>query len=118
MDAHAIVIRQPRQIEFDVLALNDPGPADLVVDVAYSGISTGTERLFWSGEMPDFPGMGYPLVPGYESAGKVVDAGPRPSPQNRKFCIRSWCQLFWSGARPFSVQPHRGWWYLLRESCP
>ncbi len=76
MDAQAIVIRQPRQIEFDVLALSDPGPADLVVDVAYSGISTGTERLFWSGEMPDFPGMGYPLVPGYESAGRVVDAGP------------------------------------------
>jgi 3-hydroxyethyl bacteriochlorophyllide a dehydrogenase len=76
LDANAVVIRQPRNIDFDLLALNDPGPADLVVDVAYSGISTGTERLFWSGEMPDFPGMGYPLVPGYESAGKVVEAGP------------------------------------------
>jgi 3-hydroxyethyl bacteriochlorophyllide a dehydrogenase len=26
--------------------------------------------------MPAFPGMGYPLVPGYESAGEVVQAGP------------------------------------------
>jgi 3-hydroxyethyl bacteriochlorophyllide a dehydrogenase len=25
--------------------------------------------------MPDFPGMGYPLVPGYESVGTVIDAG-------------------------------------------
>ena len=25
--------------------------------------------------MPDFPGMGYPLVPGYESIGRVIDAG-------------------------------------------
>jgi 3-hydroxyethyl bacteriochlorophyllide a dehydrogenase len=25
--------------------------------------------------MPPFPGMGYPLVPGYESVGRVVDAG-------------------------------------------
>jgi 3-hydroxyethyl bacteriochlorophyllide a dehydrogenase len=74
MQAKAIIIREPRRIECDVLPLNDPTPADLVVDVAYSGISTGTERLFWSGEMPDFPGMGYPLVPGYESAGRVVDA--------------------------------------------
>jgi 3-hydroxyethyl bacteriochlorophyllide a dehydrogenase len=57
------------------LTLNDAGPEDVVVDVAYSGISTGTERLFWSGEMPDFPGMGYPLVPGYESVGRVVEAG-------------------------------------------
>jgi 3-hydroxyethyl bacteriochlorophyllide a dehydrogenase len=25
--------------------------------------------------MPAFPGMGYPLVPGYESVGRIVDAG-------------------------------------------
>jgi 3-hydroxyethyl bacteriochlorophyllide a dehydrogenase len=25
--------------------------------------------------MPTFPGMGYPLVPGYESVGRIVDAG-------------------------------------------
>jgi 3-hydroxyethyl bacteriochlorophyllide a dehydrogenase len=74
--AHAIVIRRPRHIECEALPLNPAGPEDVVVDIAYSGISTGTERLLWSGEMPDFPGMGYPLVPGYESAGKVVDAGP------------------------------------------
>ncbi len=46
------------------------------MEVAWSGISTGTERLLWSGRMPDFPGMGYPLVPGYESVGIVVEAGP------------------------------------------
>jgi bacteriochlorophyllide a dehydrogenase len=28
--------------------------------------------------MPHFPGMGYPLVPGYESVGRVVEAGPQP----------------------------------------
>ena len=26
--------------------------------------------------MPPFPGMGYPLVPGYESVGRIVAAGP------------------------------------------
>ena len=26
--------------------------------------------------MPDFPGMGYPLVPGYETVGEVIEAGP------------------------------------------
>lgn len=59
----------------DTLALHAPGPSDLVVNVTHSGISTGTEKLFWSGEMPPFPGMGYPLVPGYEAAGEVVEAG-------------------------------------------
>ena len=27
--------------------------------------------------MPPFPGMGYPLIPGYEAAGEVVDATPK-----------------------------------------
>jgi bacteriochlorophyllide a dehydrogenase len=41
--------------------------------VRHSGISTGTEKLFWQGTMPPFPGMGYPLVPGYEAFGEVVE---------------------------------------------
>jgi len=35
----------------------------------------GTEKLMYNGSMPMFPGMGYPLVPGYEAVGTVVDAG-------------------------------------------
>jgi len=57
------------------LPLVEPGPADVVVDIDWSGISTGTERLLWLGRMPAFPGMGYPLVPGYESVGRVRGAG-------------------------------------------
>ena len=57
------------------LSLAAPGATDIVVDISHSGISTGTEKLFWTGEMPPFPGMGYPLVPGYEAAGEVVEAG-------------------------------------------
>ena len=60
-----------------MLELSPPGDEDVVVDVLWSGISTGTERLLWSGQMPMFPGMGYPLVPGYESVGKVREAGSR-----------------------------------------
>jgi 3-hydroxyethyl bacteriochlorophyllide a dehydrogenase len=52
-----------------------PRDGDVVVDVAWSGISTGTERLLYLGRMPPFPGMGYPLVPGYETVGRIVDAG-------------------------------------------
>jgi bacteriochlorophyllide a dehydrogenase len=48
---------------------------DVLIEIQYSGISTGTEKLLWTGQMPNFPGMGYPLVPGYESVGRIVDAG-------------------------------------------
>jgi bacteriochlorophyllide a dehydrogenase len=71
----AIILSGPKAIAARKIALSDPGHGDLVVEIAHSGISTGTEKLFWSGTMPPFPGMGYPLVPGYEAAGIVVEAG-------------------------------------------
>lgn len=76
MKTMAIVLQQPEHIAFSRLDLTDPGAADVVVDIEFSGISTGTEKLFWNGRMPPFPGMGYPLVPGYESVGRVVETGP------------------------------------------
>ena len=76
MEALAVVLQEPRQLSLERLPITPPGAADIVVDTRWSGISTGTERLLWSGRMPAFPGMGYPLVPGYESVGEVVEAGP------------------------------------------
>ncbi len=75
MDAIAVVLSQPEEIGLDRLALSAPGEDDVVIDVEWSGISTGTERLLYRGEMPMFPGMGYPLVPGYESVGRIAAAG-------------------------------------------
>lgn len=76
METTAVLLNGPRELAVDQLTLKAPGPDDLVVDILHSGISTGTEKLFWTGEMPPFPGMGYPLVPGYEAVGEVVEAAP------------------------------------------
>jgi 3-hydroxyethyl bacteriochlorophyllide a dehydrogenase len=73
MDTVAVVLEQPQRIALQTLALAEPVAGDVVVDVDVSGVSTGTERLLWSGQMPAFPGMGYPLVPGYESVGRIVE---------------------------------------------
>lgn len=75
MQTDAIVLSGPKDLSLQTLDLTAPGATDLVIDIHHSGISTGTEKLFWSGQMPPFPGMGYPLVPGYEAAGEVVEAG-------------------------------------------
>jgi 3-hydroxyethyl bacteriochlorophyllide a dehydrogenase len=77
MNALAVILERPEHLVLGQLDIAQPGEEDVVVDIAYSGISTGTERLLWSGRMPDFPGMGYPLVPGYESVGRVREAGSR-----------------------------------------
>jgi bacteriochlorophyllide a dehydrogenase len=74
MQTQAVVLEAPEAPGVRTLDLRAPVAGDVVVDMAWSGISTGTERLLWSGRMPPFPGMGYPLVPGYESVGEVVSA--------------------------------------------
>ncbi|MEM6669252.1 MAG: chlorophyll synthesis pathway protein BchC [Pseudomonadota bacterium] len=73
MNATAVVLEGPKSISVRPVALATPQADEIVVDIRYSGVSTGTEKLFWSGSMPPFPGMGYPLVPGYEAAGEVVE---------------------------------------------
>lgn len=75
MQALAVVLEKPGEIALRRLSLLPMQANDLLVEICWSGISTGTERLLWSGRMPPFPGLGYPLVPGYESVGRVVDAG-------------------------------------------
>ena len=76
MDALAVVLEAPERLVLSRVPISSPGDGDVVVDIAWSGISTGTEKLLWTGRMPHFPGMGYPLIPGYESVGRVRSAGP------------------------------------------
>ena len=74
IETEAVIIKDPGKLYLGNVALREPSAGEVVVETNFSGVSTGTERLFWNGEMPTFPGMGYPLVPGYEAVGEVVDA--------------------------------------------
>ncbi len=94
MKAVAVVIEEPERLTLTELPLSPAGDGDVIVDVQWSGISTGTERLLWSGHMPPFPGMGYPLVPGYESVGRVAAV-------NGQADLRPGDQVFVPGARCF-----------------
>jgi 3-hydroxyethyl bacteriochlorophyllide a dehydrogenase len=76
MDAAAVVFERPGDVAVRRLALRAPGPDDVIVETLASGVSTGTEKMLFQGTMPRFPGMAYPLVPGYESVARVVEAGP------------------------------------------
>lgn len=76
MEALAVLFEAPERLALRPVALVPLGEGDVLVEVAWTGISSGTERLLWTGRMPPFPGLAYPLVPGYESVGRVIDAGP------------------------------------------
>lgn len=75
MRSAAIVFEKPGALAVRRLALNAPDTADVVVASHFSGVSSGTEKMLYEGTMPTFPGMRYPLVPGYETVGTVVEAG-------------------------------------------
>ncbi len=75
MQTLAVVLNAPESLDLRPLEMHAMGDDDVLIAVEYSGISTGTERLLFTGRMPPFPGMGYPLVPGYESVGRITDAG-------------------------------------------
>ncbi|EKX56387.1 chlorophyll synthesis pathway protein BchC [Cereibacter johrii] len=93
MRTTAVILSGPRDLGLQTIQLNEPAPGDIVVEITHSGISTGTEKLFYTGQMPPFPGMGYPLVPGYEAAGEVVEAAPDTGfrPGDRVFVPGSNC---------------------------
>jgi bacteriochlorophyllide a dehydrogenase len=90
----AVVLEQPKRVSLERLPLDKPTTEDVTVETLWSGVSAGTERLLFEGRMPSFPGMGYPLVPGYESVGTVVESGP-----DAKIAIGT--QVFVPGAKCF-----------------
>ena len=74
LNVSAIVFGSDQRLSVSDVELTPPSEEDVVVDVRWSGISTGTEKLLWTGQMPPFPGLGYPLVPGYEAVGTIAEA--------------------------------------------
>lgn len=96
MQTTAVVFEQPERIGLQALAVAEPGDGDVLVRSEWSGISAGTEKLLFEGRMPAFPGMGYPLVPGYETVGRVVSVG-RNAPSDLEGRL-----VFVPGARGYS----------------
>lgn len=114
METTAVVLNCPRGLSLQSIPLIPADAEDVIVDIQVSGISTGTEKLLWTGEMPPFPGMGYPLVPGYEAMGEVVEAhaNTRLRPGDRVFVPGASCfgevrGLFGAAARQVATRPAR-----------
>ncbi|WP_131743385.1 zinc-dependent alcohol dehydrogenase [Actinomadura roseirufa] len=96
-EARAFWIRSPGKSEIRTTALPAPGPDDVLVRTAFSGVSRGTETLVFRGAVPasqhelmrapfqegEFPG---PVKYGYLNAG-VVEQGPSGLLGRSVFCL-------------------------------
>lgn len=106
--AQAVVFADAGQLDFRSVTLREPAADEVVVDIRYSSISAGTERLLFDGRLPPIPHLRYPLIPGYEAAGVVVEVGPdvtEVSPGDEVFVGGSMC--FTDVAAAFGGQASR-----------
>ena len=95
MKSTAVVFSRPKELSLQALELPQVQAGQLELAVHYSGISTDAERMLWDGSMSAFPGVGYPLIPGFETVGQVVKA-----PQGAK--LKEGDMVFVPGANCFS----------------
>lgn len=80
MNTKAIVITAPEQFALCDVELTEPGAGDVIVQTAYTSISAGTERMLLAGRMPH-PMLRFPVVPGYETVGRVIGRGVNVPPE-------------------------------------
>lgn len=67
----AVIIDQPGVMRVGETALPKPGPGEVLVAVAATGICAGDMYIYWGKN----PYAGYPLVAGHEIAGVVAELG-------------------------------------------
>jgi 2-desacetyl-2-hydroxyethyl bacteriochlorophyllide A dehydrogenase len=66
----AMVLRAPSDLVLDEVARPQPAPGQVLVRITHSGVC-GTDYKIFNGSIP----VPYPLIPGHEMAGEVVDVG-------------------------------------------
>lgn len=78
----SIIIKGPFDVEIIDEDTPKAGPGEIVVETELSGISSGTEMFLYRGTYPNLrlkkwdQWKEYPVYPGYELVGRVVDVGP------------------------------------------
>lgn len=75
MKTRAIVFPAAQTVELREVDLKPLGEEDALIRTRLTSISAGTERMLFRGVMPH-PMLQFPVVPGYETVGEVIDAGP------------------------------------------
>jgi len=68
-----IVINKPYSVQIRDVKKPTPKPNEIVIKTKISGISTGTEKGIYMGNMKDW--IKYPVYPGYEAAGIIMECG-------------------------------------------
>ncbi len=77
----AVVFTAANTIATRQVAIPALGPYDLLLRTSLTGISPILEQPLIEGGMTHLPGMEFPLVPGHEAVGEVVETGAAVGPE-------------------------------------
>ncbi|MBX0326167.1 zinc-binding dehydrogenase [Oscillochloris sp. ZM17-4] len=100
--SRAVVIPRRNVVEIRTVQVTEPRAGDVLIRTAYTSISAGTERMLLDGRLPQ-PQLLFPVVPGYETVGQVVQTGKKAP----KDLLGQW--VYVGGARCFQgVNPAWG----------
>ncbi len=75
MKSKAVVFTAPEHLELRDVNLRDLEPSDVLVETFWTSISAGTEKMLFIGRLPKMQMTEYPVIPGYETVGKVIKIG-------------------------------------------
>ena len=72
MRAKCIVFPEPEKAEIGEIDVGSPSADQILTRTLLTGVSTGTETRIFRGKQH---GQQFPLIPGYENLGEVIEAG-------------------------------------------
>ncbi|NTW49106.1 MAG: chlorophyll synthesis pathway protein BchC [Chlorobiales bacterium] len=75
MKSKAVVFSGPGKIELREVSLRPMNPDDVILETYWSSISAGTEKMLLDGRLPSMQMTRYPVIPGYETVGKIIKRG-------------------------------------------
>lgn len=73
MKAECITFSEPGKVEIGEIEIGSPSGGELLTKTRITGVSTGTETRVYRGKQE---GSSFPLIPGYENLGEIVEVGP------------------------------------------
>jgi 3-hydroxyethyl bacteriochlorophyllide a dehydrogenase len=76
LTSKAVVLPRRHVVELQDVQIRKPKANEVLIRTAYTSISAGTERMLLDGRMPH-PALSFPVVPGYETVGKVIEVGSK-----------------------------------------
>lgn len=110
MRAQAILFEDVRRVTLGEVEIPAPAADEVLIEAVYTCISPGTELRSLAGQQGGTPG--WPFIPGYALAGRVIDRGPDATleigtPVLCAGTARSDAHRLWGGHVSHAVQPEK-----------